>query len=387
MIAIILFLLMLSAGVGLSLLSGEDSGYLLLAWNGWRVEINNLVVAFALALALFLLLHWLLNSFAAMQRGRKLWRDWRLSRGDRNGQRTLMLGLRQLAEGRWQLAEKKLLRAAERSRTPLLAYLGAAQAADQLGSVDRRDRYLATAARAGDNSDLAIGLLRARVLWGSGQIDQALAVLVKLQKSEPHHPQALKLLQQIYLQSDDWRGLLELLPQLRRQKLIDHSEALALSRQCHLQLLKTADNLQDAWRHMPKKYAHDPEMLSLYLQVLITDGQTGRALELLQRELNRELDDRLLKLYGNLDAEDSTRQLNHIENWLLKAPTNPALLHAAGRIAVRAELIERAVNYYEALVPHSADPVACNELAKLYSQRQQPELALKCLERGLELAL
>jgi len=383
----VLLLLMLSAGVSLSLLSGEDSGYLLLAWNGWRVEVNNLVLAFALLLLLFLLLHWVLNSFVAMQRGQKLFRRWRIVRRDHSGTRSLMQGLRQLVEGRWEPAEEKLLRAAERSQSPLLGYLGAAQAADQQGEVDRRDRYLAAAARSSDRSALAIGLARAKALAEDGQIDKALVVLVKLQQAEPRHPQVLKLLHQLYLQSHDWQSLLDLLPSLHRQKLTDQQQSAALSRRCHLELLKNADNLHDAWRQLPKKWTQDPEMLCLYLQVLVDDGQADRAAALAQRELNKELDSELLGFFGRLESGDSAQSLALVEKWLAKNPTDPALLLAAARIAVRAEFAERAVEFYEASIAIHTDPAACRELAQLLLGREQPDEAIKYFQQGLDLVL
>jgi len=387
MVKIVLILLVLAAGAGLALLAGRDGGYLLLAWNGWRVEINNLVVAVGLLLGLFLGLHWLINMAAAMRRGHGHWQQRRILRRDRSGQRALLAGLLCLAEGRWASAEKKLRRSVGLSKTPLLGLLGAAQAADGQDDYDGRDRYLATASRCTPTSVVAVGLQRARYLVSDGQIEQAIHALQRLLEVEPRHPLVLGQLHALYAQSENWQGLLDLLPQLRKQKLVDPAAAEALTRKCHLQLLKTADNLVEAWRHLPKKYAHDGEMLGLYLQVLIAEGQADRAIALLQRELNRGLHDGLLELYGSIPAEDSTRQLEQVEKWLQHSPTHPMLLRVAGRIAARADLRDRAVTYYEALTATHADPLACNELAKLYLLQQQPEMALKSLQRGLELAL
>ncbi|MEL0082163.1 MAG: heme biosynthesis HemY N-terminal domain-containing protein [Gammaproteobacteria bacterium] len=387
MVRLFLLVFMLAAGVGLALFTGEDSGYLLLAWNGWRVEVNNLVLAMALLLVLFLVVHWLLNGAAALQRGHRRWQFWRSSRRDRGGQRQFYRGLHLLAEGRWTKAEKQLVRSASQAENNLLAYLGAARAADNLGNPGGRDRYIAAAARSGDSSALAVGLLRAECLAGSGEFDQAIAVLRKLRDAEPGHSQVLKQLQEYCLQAHDWRGLLELTPALRRQQLIDHKGAERLHRRCHLEQLKNADNLQEAWRHLPKKYAHDAEMLGFYLRVLVADGQVERALDLIERELNRQIDAGLLDLFGSLDAENPDRRLSSVEKWLQASPENPALLLAAGRMAARAGLTDKAINFYEARVAVDAEPQSCAELAQLLIAQQRSEDALVRLREGLELAL
>lgn len=384
---LLLVLLMLSAGVGLSLLSGEDSGYLLLAWSNWRIEVHNLVIAFALLLTLFLMVHWLLNSFASLQRGRTRWRRWRIARNDLGGERVLLNGLRLLAEGRWQKAEQKLLRAANRSRTPLLGYLGAAQAANQLGDADGRDRYLAAASRGVDSSAVAIGLLRAKSLQSNGQVEEAVSVLEKLLDADPGHPQVLNALQQSYLDAQCWRKLLDLLPRLRRQKLIGRDQAAALSRQCHLELLRDADSLHEGWRQLPKKLTQDAEMLALYLPVLVADGQADRAFDLVQRLLDSQLDGPLLDWFGRVNSAQPSRQLTRVEKWLLKNPTNPDLLLAAARIAVRCERVPRAIDYYEALVAVRPQPIVCQELGELLVQQQRPDAAIKYFQQGLGLAL
>ncbi len=385
--AAILLILMLAAGVGLALLSGEDSGYLLLAWNGWRVEINNLVVAIAFLLGAFLMLHWLLNSVAAMQRGRSRWRLWRALRRDKKGQRALLGGLRHLAEGHWSQAEKKLLQSTQPARHVLLGYLGAAQAAHHLGDANRRDRHLAAATRAADSSAVAIGLQRARTLAGEGQFDQAIAALNKARRAAPRHPQLLSLLQEYYGENGDWQALLDLLPALRREKLITRDQENLLSRRCHFECLKTAESPREAWRHLPKKYAHDAGMLGLYLHALIADDQAEQALALLTRELNRQLEPGLLEMYGTLTGGDAAQQLIQVQKWLQGEPGNTDLLLAAGRIAVRADQIPTAIEFYEALPGIRVDPHACQELARLQIGQQRGDAALETLQRGLKLAL
>ena len=370
-------ILVLGCGVGLSLWLGQEEGFLLLVWNGWRLEVSNLVVAVTLLVGFYLVL---LRLFS-----------WLGGRQLRLAQRSLGNGLLELAQGRWRKAERKLLNRVDHSQAPLLNYLGAARAAQMAGDDQSRDRHLADALRlqstADKSSKIAVGLLRAETLHESGQSDQALQVLLSLQKLQPRHHHVLKLLQKIYTELDDWQGLLTLLPQLRRSKTVTKEQGQQVSQRCHLELLKNADDIQTAWRHMPRKFAADASLLSYYLQVLIDDGQSDRAAKLLIRRLNKGLDQGLLDLFGKIESGDFVARYALIRKWLDKEPAQPGLLLAAGRLASKVGELEAAIAYYETLVETEPTALACRELAQLCLEQQNRDSAVKWLQRGLDLAV
>ena len=370
-------ILVLGFGVGLSLWMGQDEGFLLLVWNGWRLEVSNLVVAVTLLIGFYITLLRLIG--------------WLGGRQLRLAQRSLGNGLLELAQGRWRKAEKRLLNRVGHSQAPLLNYLGAARAAQMAGDDQSRDRHLADALRlqstADKSSKIAVGLLRAETLHESGQSDQALQVLLSLQKLQPRHHHVLKLLQKIYTELDDWQGLLTLLPQLRRSKAITKEQSQQVSQQCHLELLKSADDIQTAWRHMPRKFTADASLLGYYLQVLIDDGQSDRAAKLLIRRLNKGLDQGLLDLFGKIESGDFAARYALIKKWLDKEPAQPGLLLAAGRLARKLGELENAIGYYETLVVTAPTASACRELAQLCLEQQNQDSAVKWLQQGLDLAV
>ena len=72
-------------------------------------------------------------------------------------------GLLDLAEGRWARAVRHLQRAAEGERQPLMHYLGAARAAQQLGDYEQSDGFLERALQRQPQAELAIALTHAHV--------------------------------------------------------------------------------------------------------------------------------------------------------------------------------------------------------------------------------
>ena len=373
---VLMAMVVLGIGIWLSSWFSHDHGYLLLIWNDWRIEVSNLVVAVTLLIGGYLGFLWLISSIS--------------SRRIALAQRSLGSGLIELAQGRWLKAQRKLLRRVGDSQAPLLNYLGAARAAQMAGDDQNRDRHLAAALRlqstASKANKIAVGLLRAETLHQSGLCAQAVEVLRTLQQLEPRHHHVLKLLQQIHTEQNDWQGMLTLLPQLRRCKLVSKQQSQLLSKQCHLELLKTADDIHVAWRHMPKKFTADAELFGYYLRVLIEAGQSERAGKLLTRRLKKGLDSRLLDLFGRLETGDLTAHYQLVEQWLKKSPEQPGLALAAGRLASKTGHLDAAIGYYERVVETAPTAVACQELADLFLQQKRQEPAIKWLKLGLDLA-
>jgi len=368
---------MIGVGIWLSLWMGQSNSHLLMVWNGWRLEVSNLVVVVVLLISSYLLLMGLGDRLASRRR--------------QLAQRSLGKGLVELAQGRWQRAEKKLLSRVDHSQNPLLNYLGAARAAQMEGDDQNRDRHLASALRLGSSADkpskIAVGLLRAETFHQNGQLQQAVTVLQSLQKIQPRHRQVLKLLHQIYGELDDWQGLLLLLPQLRRSKLINKTDSQQLNKKCHLELLKVAQDIHTAWRHLPRKLSADGEIFGYYLRVLIKTGQDERAGKLLERKLKKRLDAALLDLFGQLNGGDFEARYQLIEKWLVKGSEQPGLLLAAARLASKTGQVDSAITYYEQAIEQQPSVQACQEIAQLLIQKKRDGLAIKWLQQGISLAI
>lgn len=372
----------------------QDPGFILIGYKHWTIETSlalaglTIVVAFGLFHALLRSMAWIFN----LPRTLQIWQHQRQLRASR---RSLTDGLIALAEGHWSQAEKKLIRAADRSETPLLNYLGAARAAQKQGSHEARDRYLALAHERVNGADIAIALTQAELQIAHQQLEQALATLANLRTMAPKHAYVLRLLMRLYCDLKDWNTLYELLPDLKKHKVTSDDEFDTLSLQVHSnRLIQAAHNETDLvaiWNAIPKALRKNSQLLNHYLDGLERLNLCERMDSLIQSHLKQHWDDKLILRYGRL--QDSygkvtpTTRLALAEGWLQQQDRNPRLLLSLARLSRTAKLWGKARSYLEASIGSSPLPEAYQELGELLEQLQEPEKAAECYQKGLQLAL
>ena len=377
-------LLALALGTGLTLMAQQDPGHVLLRYQGWSVEtsLSLFLLGLVLCFGLFYLALRLLWGVWHMpvvlgrwQRQRRLLRAHRLTNS----------GLIALAEGNWQRAEKRLGRAAKRSDTPLINYLGAARAAQKLGAESRRDDYLAQASRSMPEAKLAIGLTQADLQLSQGQLEQALASLRELSRIAPRHVYVLHLLKKLYERLQSWEDLEQLLPLLRRHHVLQGEALAQFEQRLCLHLLGSAKNteqLQQRWENCPKALRQQPILLQPYVQQLLHFSADDEAENQLQQFLRKHFDAGLIRLYGQQQSGDANAQLATLEHWLKEYPQHAELLLAAGRLSLRNQLWGKARSYLEASMGLDDRAETRRELAELLLRLDEREQALE-LYRGM----
>ena len=378
--------ILIGAGVGVVL--SRDTGYVLLAFGNYTVEMS---------LALLILL--LLVSFVALYVGIRLLirtlhlpadvREWQQRRGSRLAQQAMTRGLLEMSEGNWRTAERRLVRFADRSETPLLNYLAAARAAQLQGAHDRRDGYIRLAHETMPSADVAVSLTQAELQLADQQLEQALATLKHLRSVAPKHNYVLRLLRRLYEQLGDWEHLRELLPELRRRKVESEAELQRLETRTYRALLEQAFLANDsrrlgmAWAEVPRALRQDPQLLGDYTGYLQETGEDKQAEKLLRETLRKHWDTGLVETYGLLETAEPGKQLSHMEKLLLDHPDDPTLLLTLGRLSLRAQLWGKARGYLEACIGRNGPPQAYRELGQLMERMQEPDKAIEVYRRGL----
>ena len=380
--------LFMLAGAGIGVVLSRDSGYVLLSFGNYTLEMS---------LALLLLL--LAALFAALYFGIRLMvrtvhlpqdvRSWKQRRGSRLAQQAMTRGLLEMSEGNWQSAERRLVRFADRSETPLLNYLAAARAAQLQGAHDRRDSYIRLAHDAMPSADVAVSLTQAELQLADQQLEQALATLNHLRSVAPRHNYVLRLLRRLYEQLGDWEHLRELLPELRRRKVEDEADLQRLEIRTHHALLEHAfladdpQRLAMAWADVPRGLREAPQLLSDYAGYLQETGQDMKAEQLLRDALRKQWDSGLVETYGLLETGEPGKQLSHMEKFLADHPDDPTLLLTLGRLSLRAQLWGKARGYLEACIGRNGPPQAYRELGQLLERMHEPDKAIDIYRRGL----
>lgn len=115
-------------------------------------------------------------------------------------------------------SKNHLIQALPNSDTPLLNYLTAARAAQNMGDNQLRDNFLREAQQSMPEAKIAVELTQAELQLSNHQWEQALATLKHLHAIAPRHPYVLMLMMRLYQEVKDWPQLIALLPNLKSIK-------------------------------------------------------------------------------------------------------------------------------------------------------------------------
>ena len=225
---------------------------------------------------------------------------------------------------------------------PLMHYLGAARAANELERYDEADDLLNRAREREPDAQLLVGLTRAQLLINRGDYPQARNTLEELHGLQPQHRTVLRLMQQLYVTQHDWQALCVLLPELRKERVLKDSELRDLERRAWVASLQEAGErglnegetalqpLTQRWQNVPSALRADPAIVAGYAAQLLRLGAEEEAEEVLRHALKQGFDATLVQLYGQVRGRDPGKQLQAAEGWLKEHPNDPGLLLTPG---------------------------------------------------------
>ncbi|MDP6377978.1 MAG: heme biosynthesis HemY N-terminal domain-containing protein [Pseudomonadales bacterium] len=350
----------------------RDPGYVLVSYGDYALE-TSVWFSAVLLLVLYFALRFVVFAFTRLFRGKGNIRTWNRERIARRARTRTVKGLLLMGEGRWEEARKAFLMNASRVETPLINYLHAAGAADEMGDVEERDRLLRLAHETTPGSRFAVGVTQARLQMQRGQLEQCLATLLQLREESPRHQLVLSMLASCYQQLGDWRALRDLIGDLHKAKAATAEDLASLQKEAWTGLLGSYrdggvggdEDLAHLWKSCPRELRGDPVLVALYVDVLEQDGRAGDAESVLRDALNNSWSEELVVRYGTLGTEDVARQLTTAEGWLKERPNDAQLLLALGRVSLRAGEWSRAREYFEASLKLKATQSAYAELGRL----------------------
>ena len=384
----IFIILLMSVWLGVQLY--QDPGYLLIAINKWTIE-TSLGVAIPIAILSFLIIHAALLALHWLTHLPAFWRDWLVKRRANNAQKKTRQGLIEFSEGHWSQAKTHLINALPGTDTPLLNYLTAARAAQEMGDSKLRDDYLREAQQSMPEAKIAVELTQAQLQLANCQWEQALATLRHLQDLSPQHPYVLKLLMHLYEEVKDWPQLIQLLPALKRHKVVSERLFNQLQKKAWLQSMKDLikQNQPDALiklvRSLPKILSNDPELVAEYCRYLLQNNQDTEAEALLRRCLQKTFNEELILLYGQIKGSECN--LTFTESLLKTNPHSAGLYLCLGHINQANQLWGKAKTYYEESIKRRPTPQAYARLGELLEQLNEHTGACEAYRQGLLLAI
>lgn len=373
------------------LASSGNAGYVIIGLGDWVLETSLYFVVIVLA-ALFLGLYF---GIRFMTGAAKLPESIKKRNIEQRGKRSLEAladGIIETVEGKWEKAERNLIRHAADSCLPLINYLTAAKAAHARGAPEQREDYLKLAAASAPRAELAAGITRAELLVGTRQFQEAIEQLSTLNKTAPNHPVILRLMFEAYRQTRDFDALRHLIPVLRESKLMAESELRPLEVETYRMLLEkralTRDPalIREIWRLVPTPVRSEAAVQIPYCAGMVDAGVGEEVEEELRLALGRDWNPALLALYARIQAGDAARQLSNAEEWLGPHHDDARLLQVLAQLALRAGQTERAQDYLQRSLALEPTLEACKLMGEQFFAARNFLAASTFYRQGLKIA-
>ncbi|MDV7106065.1 heme biosynthesis HemY N-terminal domain-containing protein [Vibrio sp. TH_r3] len=348
--AIFLFLVL---GIGLFVgtqFSGQQ-GYVLISIADTTVEmsVTTMVIFIVALLALLFGLEYLIKKTMSMSS--TTW-NWFSVRKLKRARRNTNEGIIRLLEGDWQTAEKKVTRWANHHDMPLLCYLIASEAAQEMGDNNKREKYLQLAEKQ-DNSRLAVQLTKARQQVREQNFDQSLEILTGLQVDHSSNPLVLNLLKITYINLKLWQPLQDILPKLLKCNLIDAEEQYKLSQQAYCGMLEEVAQSEGSkgavslWNSLPRKVKRSAEVVACLARQLIARQADSEAYTLVLESLKKHHDDALIELIPEMNLSDNYPAIVMLQGMIKKNEQDAAAHSALGKLFSRNEKWTEAQGHLE----------------------------------------
>jgi HemY protein len=383
---IIICFLVLLLSVWLGVTMRGNPGYVLVSYNGWSIE-TSLWFTIIVLIALFLLVYMVLRFGSGVNSVAMHVKLWFSDRSSRKARSQTTLGLYDLVEGDWARAEKRLLRAAKHSDMPLVNYLAAAFMAQRQYALERRDKHLLLAQKAGVDHPIVVSLTQARLQIFNRQWEEALATLQHLHELRPKNAFILQLLEQVCLELKDWASLEILLPIFRKRCVFSSEEINQIELKVYSKLLLacvTNNTIENKWKELPRHLKKHPLLVAVYAEYLLTNNKDEEAEAVLKMILRKVLDKRLLELYAMLPSVNPIRKIARVEKWYKANPENANLLLCLGRICKQQKLWGKARQYLEKSARLMPTPAVYSELGQILEMQNDLRGALDYYNKGLQ---
>ncbi|WP_339719624.1 heme biosynthesis HemY N-terminal domain-containing protein [uncultured Paraglaciecola sp.] len=336
LIRIFLVLVILLISVVIAAMMFDDSGYVMVEFNGWVAEMNVWSLCLSL-IAIFvglMLINLLVKASLAAASGSKNWLgNW----GSRKKQRAFTSGLIALAETNYQVARENFKKI-ENEDFDGINLLAAADAEIQLGQLEQAKRYWRMA-KTYEKSALAANLCLIRDALQHYQSDEAITLIQSLSEKQQTQTAVLKLWAQALGQAGKWQELKEKLKGWRKA-LGDDYEALMQQASkgnfAEIASKEGAEQLKQNWQSLPRSTRKDPAQQAAYIQQLIDQGMHFDAEQALLECQTSSPHPLLLPLFKQIKLPNPAGSIKKLETWLKKDDLNVELLSTLGHIAFNA---------------------------------------------------
>jgi HemY protein len=366
--------------VGVALLAGVNTGYVLVVVPPYRVQLSLNLLIFLLASG-FAVAYFFLRLVGRTLELPSRVTAFRDRRRRERADRSLRDAVRVYLEGRYAQALKLADTAFAAREGRGVAALLAARAAHAIGDEERYRAWLAKAADSGDEVRVARLMTEAEMALTGHRFDEAADRLdVLATTGGRRHIAALRLSLRAAQARGEWEDALRLARQLLKHKALSPDQAEPLIRRAHLEWLRRHDHdpegLARYWKRLPTEELRDRRFVEKAVPLLRAGGQCSLARQALEDLLDKDWDSALARLYGVCSEDDPVACLARAERWLTRHPRDAGLLFALGQLCFQNQLWGKAQSYLEAsssLAPSVETHLALAQLAERLERAEEAQ--------------
>ena len=336
LIRIFLVLVILLISVVIAAMMFDDSGYVMVEFNGWVAEMNVWSLCLSL-IAIFvglMLINLLVKASLAAATGSKNWLgNW----GSRKKQKAFTAGLIALAETNYLIARENFKKI-EHEDFDGINLLAAAEAEIQLGQPEQAKSYWRMA-KTYEKSTLAANLCLIRDALQHYQSDEAIKLIQSLSEKQQAQTAVLKLWAQALGQAGKWQELKDKLKGWKKALGDDYDLLMQQASKGHFSEIASkegADKLKQNWQTLPRSTRKDPAQQAAYIQQLIDQGMHFDAEQALVEYQSSSPHPLLVPLFKQIKLPNPASAIKKLESWIKKDDLNVELLSTLGHIAFNA---------------------------------------------------
>ena len=372
--------------VGLAMAGRYDPGYVVLVYPPWRLEIT--FISFVLLVTALIVGGVILLRLAVLTLSLpSIVREQRARRAARRRDENFVGGLRAYTELRFQDAEQALGQwQGDETRTGIARVL-AARAAQEMRAPAQRMQHVREAGEQG--AALAAQLFEAEACLEVKDASGALAALQAAKAVAPQHTGLLRLELRARQLTGQWDEVERLLDQLARSNALEPAVAVQLRRATYAENLgrRSEDDraLLEYWKKVPAEYKADALVARAAARAFMARGGHDTALDVIEAALDREWDEALVELYGEVRGSRPGRQIEQAEKWLHARPRDAHLLLTLAQLCSVEQLWGKAQSYLEASLGIAPSMEAHVRMADLKTHGGQPSEACQHYQKALAL--
>jgi HemY protein len=380
LIRIILVLVILLISVVIAAMIFDDSGYVMVEFNGWVVEMNvwSLCLSLIAIFVALMLINLLVKVSLAAASGSKNWLgNW----GSRKKQKAFTNGLIALAESNYLVARENFKKI-ENEDFDGINLLAAADAEIQLGQPEQAKGYWLMA-KTYEKSALAANLCLIRDALQHYQSDEAIRLIQSLSEKQQSQPQVLKLWAQALGQSGKWQELKDKLKGWKKALGDDYDSLMQQASKGHFAEIASkegAGQLKQNWQSLPRATRKDPAQQAAYIQQLIDQGMHFDAEQALIEYQSSAPHPLLLPLFKQIKLPNPSGAIKKLESWIKKDDVNVELFSTLGHLAFNANdtlLAEKALSKAIKLGNRKEDLVLMSSIRESQDDQEQALLLYK----------